>query len=149
MGDGGLTSTPRRQIECAPVLDAHFPFYLSIGMTYDQYWREDSQLVKAYREADRLRQKRANRDAWMQGAYFYHALCDVSPILRAFAGKDAVPAPYLEQPFALTHEEIKAREDKLMRERAEGFAAFVAEKNRQAKQKEKEAAEHDNRKSGD
>lgn len=118
-------------------------------MTYDQYWREDSQLVKPYREADKLRQKRANRDAWMQGAYFYHALCDAAPILRAFAGKDAVPAPYLEQPFALTHEEIQAREDKLMRERAEGFAALVDEKNRQRKLQEKEAAEHDNRKSGD
>ena len=29
------------------------PFYMSIGMTYDQYWNEDSTMVTMYRKADR------------------------------------------------------------------------------------------------
>ena len=55
-----------------------FPYYLSIGMTYDQYWNQDGMLVRAYRKADEIRQERANTDAWLLGAYFYQAF-DLRP----------------------------------------------------------------------
>lgn len=35
---------------------------------------------------------------WLQGAYFYHALCSASPLFRDLA-KNAKPIPYLEAPF--------------------------------------------------
>ena len=54
-------------------------------MTYDMYWNEDCMLVKYYKQSFRMQQDRKNEELWLQGYYFYEALCDVSPILQAFA----------------------------------------------------------------
>ncbi len=62
-------------------------------------------LVKYYRKADELRRKRRNEDLWLQGMYIYEALCDVSPILHAFAKRGTKPAPYVDHPYALTNNE--------------------------------------------
>ena len=85
------------------------PFYLSIGMTYEQYWNEDCCLVKYYREAFKLQRERDNERLWLQGMYIYEALCDVSPVLRAFAKKGTKPIEYSTQPYAITKEEIERR----------------------------------------
>lgn len=45
------------------------PFYLSIGMTPEQYWDEDCTLVVAYRQAYELKRKERNNDLWLQGLY--------------------------------------------------------------------------------
>ena len=88
---------------------SHLPFYLSIGMTYEQYWNEDCCLVEYYREAYKLQRERDNERLWLQGLYIYEALCDVSPVLRAFAKKGTKPIEYSTQPYAITKEEIERR----------------------------------------
>lgn len=88
---------------------SHLPFYLSIGMTYEQYWNEDCCLVKYYREAYKMQRDRDNERMWLQGMYIYEALCDVSPVLRAFAKKGTKPIEYSTQPYAITKEEIERR----------------------------------------
>lgn len=85
-----------------------FPFYLSIGMTPEQYWDGDPQLAKYYRKADELKRQRTNQELWLQGMYIYEALCDVAPILRAFAPKGTKPTPYTDHPYSIT---TKERED--------------------------------------
>ena len=95
----------------------HFPYYLAIGMTEEQYWDKDCALVKAFREADRIRQERRNQEMWLQGAYFYHALADISPIIRAFAKKGTKAEPYLSEPFALGKKQAVQKEER--REKAE------------------------------
>jgi hypothetical protein len=87
----------------------HFPFYLSIGMTYDQYWNEDCELPKYYRQAHELKTTRKNQELWLQGMYIYEALCDVSPVLHAFAKKGTKPQPYTERPYAKKANRKKAR----------------------------------------
>ena len=44
-------------------------------------------MVNIYREADRRRMERTNVESHLMGMYIYEALCDVSPILHAFAKK--------------------------------------------------------------
>ena len=44
-----------------------FPFYLSIGMTYEQYWEGDSSLVKYYRDAFLLQKDRKNEEIYVIG----------------------------------------------------------------------------------
>lgn len=73
-----------------------FPYYLSIGMTEEQYWDKDSRLVVSYRKADELRMTRKNQELWLQGAYFYEALCRVSPLLHAFAKREREPILILQ-----------------------------------------------------
>ena len=88
---------------------SHLPFYLSIGMTPEQYWNEDCCLVKYYRKAFRLQRERDNERLWLQGMYIYEALCDVSPLLRAFARKGTKAIEYSSEPYAITKEEIERR----------------------------------------
>ena len=94
-----------------------FPYYLSIGMTSEQYWDDDASLPKYYRKADEMRRERKNQELWLQGMYIYEALCDVSPIMQAFARKGTKPTPYTDHPYPLTVKERK--EEKKQREKQE------------------------------
>lgn len=78
-------------------------------MTPEQYWNEDCCLVKYYRKAYRLQRERDNERLWLQGMYIYEALCDVSPLLRAFARKGTKAIAYSGEPYAITKEEIERR----------------------------------------
>ena len=82
-----------------------FPYYLSIGMTHEQFWDGDPYLAKYYRQADELRIERKNQELWLQGLYVYEAMCDVAPILHAMAKKGTKARPYPEQPYAITEKQ--------------------------------------------
>lgn len=109
------------------IFNEQFPYYLSIGMTYDQYWNDDCLLVKYYRKANKMRNDRKNQELWLQGMYIYEALCDVSPILHAFAKSGTKPNPYPDKPYALGEDEVeKRKEEKRKADRAKAKAVFEA-----------------------
>lgn len=66
-------------------------------MTYDQYWYGDTWMVRAFREADRLRQKRKNDEAWLFGAYVRYAID--STICNAFRKEGTQPVRYPDGPI--------------------------------------------------
>jgi len=104
----------------------HFPFYLSIGMTYDQYWNDDCELVVYYRKANELKNARKNQELWLQGMYIYEALCCVSPVLHAFAKKGTKPHPYRDEPYPISAEEIKEHKEAMEKaKRKKAMAAFM------------------------
>ena len=105
---------------------SHLPFYLSIGITYTQYWDEDCQLVRYYRKAFQLSQQRRNQELWLQGAYFYEALVDVAPVLHAFAKKGTKPSPYVSEPFAISNAEVLERRQRDAQVRYDTQKAKVA-----------------------
>ena len=90
-----------------------FPYYLSIGMTPEQYWDGDPTLAKYYRKADELNRQRKNQELWLQGMYIYEALCDVAPIFHAFAKKGTKAAPYPDHPYSLTAKERESERELL------------------------------------
>lgn len=102
---------------------------MSIGMSYDEFWYGDVERVIAYRKADEIRTRRQNQLAWIQGMYIYEALCDVAPVLHAFAKKGTKPSPYAKEPYAVTESEVREREEREAREKEERlkaeFAAFA------------------------
>lgn len=89
----------------AEVFERDCPYYMSIGMTYEQYWFGDVTMVRAFREADKLRRKRLNQEQWIMGHYIYDAILSVAPVLRAFAKKNTKPIPYHNKPFPLFEED--------------------------------------------
>lgn len=124
-GEQGLT----RQ-SFGDVFEQLCPYYMSIGMTYDEFWNQDVSMVKAYRKANELRDKRRNQEFWMQGMYFYEALCDASPLFRFTMKKGIIrPEPYLKEPYPITASEVREREERAARERENrikaGFAMFA------------------------
>ena len=102
-----------------------FPYYLSIGMTPEQYWDGDCTLVKYYRQAEELRNEKRNQELWLQGMYIYEAICDVSPILHAFAKKGAKPHPYPSRPYAISEKQIKQEREEKERKLAEKGKRFM------------------------
>lgn len=90
----------------------YFPFYLSIGMTYDQYWNDDCTLTNYYSKAHKLRNEYKNQELWLQGMYIYDALCCVSPVLHAFAKPRTKPLPYPKKPYDLTGDTVKEEKEK-------------------------------------
>ena len=111
-----------------------FPYYLSIGMTAEQYWEGDPTLARYYRKADEIRKERRNEELWLQGMYIYEALCDVSPVLHAFAKKGTKPQPYSEKPYAITkeqHERIEEEKERKIAEKGKKFMeALMASTNK-------------------
>ncbi len=106
-----------------------FPYYLSIGMTSEQYWESDCMLVKYYRKAEELRNDKRNQELWLQGMYIYEAICDVAPILHAFAKKGTKPTPYSAKPYPLNDKQTKRDEEekqRLLTEKGKRFMEAMA-----------------------
>lgn len=112
--DAGEQQNP--PISYSDVFYKKFPYYLSIGMTEEQYWDKDCNLVKYYRESYEIKTERMNQEAWLQGMYFYDALARVSPIIRAFAKKGTKAEPYPEEAYPIGKRAINNANDKKERE---------------------------------
>ena len=82
-------------------------------------------MVKAYRKAIELRDKRRNQELWLQGRYFYEALCDASPLFR-FSTKPVKAEPYLKEPLPITELEARELEERKKLEEEERFKAEFA-----------------------
>lgn len=94
-------------------------------MTFDQFWNQDVELVKAYREADKIKRDLRNQDMWIQGAYIYEALLDAAPVLRFSFGKEPPePIPYRDEPLPLfeSKAEKKKREERNKEKQMEKIA---------------------------
>lgn len=121
------------------VFYAKFPYYLSIGMTEEQYWDSDCSLVKYYREAEELRNEKLNQQAWLQGMYFYDALARVSPILHAYAKKGTKAKPYVEEPYPISKksvEEQKAQKEKVQSQKGWRYMqAYMVNNNKRFERK--------------
>jgi len=104
---GGDNPAP---ISYTKVFIEQLPFYMSIGMTYDEFWYDDCCKAKYYRQAFEISKNRKNQEMWIMGAYVYEAICDVSPVLHAFAKSNTKPLPYLSEPFPLSKKEAEDME---------------------------------------
>lgn len=128
----GEVERPTSSFPYTEIFEKRFPYYLSIGMTYEQYWEQDCNLVKFYREAEELRSERLNQQAWLQGMYVYDALARISPILQAFAKKGTKAKPYVEQPYPITKksgEKHKKERDKAMSQKGLAYMHALMVKN--------------------
>ena len=65
--------------------------------------------------------ERINAEAHLMGLYVYEALCDVSPVLHAFAKKGTKPRPFRTEPYQLNgeNEEKSEQQEEAERQRAE------------------------------
>ena len=136
-GDDLNESEPSEPKTLAEIFTDVFPYYLAMGMTYDEYWRGCPSLVRAYRKAQEIKNKNEEWARWRQGLYIYNALLCASPVLKPFV-KDAKPVDYLDRPLPLTEREAKEQEETRERENYEKvLARRRAESN---KEKQRRAA---------
>lgn len=117
MDDGQVRSSTFTEI-----FEGVFPYYLAIGMTYEQFWVDDPALVRAYRKADTIRKRRMNEELWLNGIYTAEALA--STVGNMFSkSKYKYPA----EPKPITVDEIEERRERERRLKMEKIkAAFTA-----------------------
>ena len=134
-GDKGLTLQ-----SYSDIFEQLCPYYMSIGMSYDEFWNGDVSAVKAYRKANELQDRRKNQELWLQGLYMYEALCDASPLFRfSMKGGTIKAEPYLKEPYPITAAEVREREEreaKAKEERLKAEFALFAEQMRQKMSRE-------------
>lgn len=108
------------------LFEKDLPYYMSIGMTPDQYWDGDCTLPRYYQKAYEITLTRQNRDMWTQGLYFYRALCSASPALNALS-KDPKPLPYLSEPLPLTEKEARQQREREEKKRMRAQMSVVSD----------------------
>lgn len=93
-------------------------------MTYEDYWEREPRLVKAYREAERIKIENQNTFEWLQGKYFFDALCVALSNFSAGLGGKQGKQNYPDKPHRITpmtEEEIE--EDK--KRKLEAYKAYL------------------------
>ncbi len=103
-------------------------YALSIGMPYDLYWYGDPQALKNFVNAEEIRQRKRNAEMWIQGAYVYHAIGSLTPVLNPFS-KESRAKPYMKQPIPITEKEQEEQ-------RLAKISKFIERMNKKAKKEE-------------
>lgn len=117
-----------REPSITEIMEEAFPYYLSIGMTSDEYWNASPYLVYAYRKADEYKQDRMSQEAWLQGLYIYGAFGAV--LSNAFSKKGAQKAEYFKEAFRFRKKskaEIAAEAEKERRKITAYFDGMMAQ----------------------
>ena len=121
------------------VFEECFPFYLSIGMSYAEYWDGDPKLAQYYRKAYQIKQEEINNTAWLQGMYIYDAVSTALHNSLRGLGKNKPPAKdYAKQPYEFKNkvksEAEKAREVQIEQQKAiawmENFVRLNSDKSK-------------------
>ena len=113
-----VSSTPTKTY--TETFDESFPFYLSIGMSFAEYWEGDSTLARYYRKAYQIKQDEINTNAWLQGMYIYDAVS--TALHNALRDKKTHTRDYAKQPYNFKHREKteieKAKEVEIEQQKA-------------------------------
>ena len=83
------------------VFEKQCPFFMSIGMSYQEFWYEDCWIANYYLKAYTIKKDQINEQLWLQGMYVFEAILCASPVLHAFSKKGTKPLPYAEKPFLM------------------------------------------------
>jgi hypothetical protein len=82
------------------------PYYLSIGMTIDEFYNQDVMLAKFYREAHEIKEDRHNSHMWLQGMYIYDAIS--TSLFNVFCRSQGQQASsYPSKPYPLTKRQVE------------------------------------------
>ena len=93
------------------------PYYMSIGMTYDQYWNGEPEMAKYFRRAEEERMKTENFRQWRMGMYMTHAVS--TALGNAFRKEGSASVKYAKEPFPLFADDekktVSSQQEKIMR----------------------------------
>lgn len=92
-------------------------------MSYEQFWFDNPEKAKMYREADKIRRKRMNEELWLSGIYMSEALA--STVGNMFSKGEKYHYPSEPKPITEAEiEERRVRDRKLKEEKMK--ARFMA-----------------------
>lgn len=99
------------------------PYYMSIGVSYDDFWNGNFEICKYAREAEKIRKKRMNEECWWNSLYTFRALCDASVLFHDFMKEKPDLQFSTKEPLPMTIEEAEEQEKVRKQKEMEGFVA--------------------------
>ena len=109
-GESPPPSSEEEQRSFSEVFNEVFPWYMAIGMSYDEFWHGDPYLAVYYRKAHEMRRDEENQKLWWDGLYTFIAFSTALSNIH-LDGKQHKVNQYLREPIRIrpkTEEEIKA-----------------------------------------
>ena len=91
------SDTDREVMTLGEWLDRLCVYYMTMGVTYEEFWFGDYTKFKYVARQYDAQRKLQNEDAWLQGAYVYDAVA--TALSNAFRKKGAKAQNYLERPL--------------------------------------------------
>lgn len=147
-GDDLEESEPSEPQTLAEIFKQAFPYYLAMGMTYDEFWRGDPSLARDYRKAHDIKRHERNYEMWMQGRYTFEALHG-APLLVGFSkgGNVSNTVDYPDEPYPLTDKEALERQERdriaaYKRTKEKLFAEANREREKRMEESKKGAVEN-------
>ena len=101
------------------IFEEVFPYYLAVGMSYEQFWYDPPELVIAYRRADEIKKRRVNEELWLAGIYTAEALASTVGNMFSKGSKYQYPS----EPKPITMSEVQERQEREQRARMEQIKA--------------------------
>ena len=98
------------------------PYYLSAGMTYDEFWKGRPRMVIAYRKKMRIDSNKINDEAWLNGRYIHIAVS--AAIHNKFRKKEEKAVDYPLEPFS-TGSESEAKKSEKKKKNTEAIKALL------------------------
>lgn len=84
---------------------------MAMGMTPEQFWNGDTANFAAYREAYKVRNLKANEDAWLIGFYMLNALAATAPLAKRRPEYPKEPLPLYEAPESIGEARARKRQE--------------------------------------
>ena len=102
------------------IFEEVFPYYLAIGMTYEQFWHDPPELTIAFRRADEIKKRRVNEELWLAGIYTAEALASTVGNMFSKGGRKH---EYPSEPKPITLSEVKERQEREQKAKMEQIKA--------------------------
>ncbi len=110
------------------VIRTVLPYFMSIGMGYDEFYSATAERLKAYREAEDMRLDRMSFEKALQAQYMYKVIGLLSPILRTNLSKQRVEAGKWdlgEEYLPLSKSGAKSKEENAKKKKYEEMRASM------------------------
>ena len=101
------------------IFEEVFPYYLAVGMSYEQFWYDPPELTIAYRRADEIKKRRVNEELWLAGIYTAEALASTVGNMFSKGSKYQYPS----EPKPITVSEAQERQEREQKARMEQIKA--------------------------
>lgn len=121
--DGGIVESESTEEKTfTDVFEEQCPYFMSIGMTYDEFWYGEPERARYYRDSHILQCKSRNQELWLQGMYF------IRSIQTALDTKNKVK--YFEKPIDIFPKTEAEKKVEAERERRKVIDFFTQLKQR-------------------
>lgn len=114
MDDDEISEPSSEKKTYAEAFDEAYPYFMTIGMTYDEFWNQDPFLAVYCLKSHELKRDEENQKLWLNGLYTFIAVSTALSNIH-FDGKKHKINHYLKEPIRIrpyTEEELKAIQER-------------------------------------